>query len=242
MHPQQPDVPADAPRLLLVEDEVSLTAVLGRGLRAAGMRVDVAHTGDEGLQAALTGEYDALILDVMLPGPSGLRICSAVRAAGLRTPILMLTAMDGEYDEAEGLDRGADDYLSKPFSYLVLLARLRALLRRSGPAAERDVLRVGDLTLDLRERRCRRAGVEIALTDREFSLLDVLARNAGLTLAKDTLLREAWGIHQGGDPNLVEAHVSSLRRKLDQPFAETGGRLLRTVRGQGYRLAARDAG
>ncbi|MFE0101033.1 response regulator transcription factor [Streptomyces sp. NPDC059009] len=221
--------------ILIVEDEVSLTSVLRRGFEAEGLRVDVAHDGDEGLRLALEGEYDAIVLDVMLPGLDGHRVCSMIRAAGLWTPILMLTARDSEYDETEGLDSGADDYLTKPFSYLVLQARLRALLRRSARGrAER--IEVGDLVLEPETRRCTRAGAELTLTAKEFDLLAVLARRPGVAVSKAALLEEVWDLPGDSDPNLVEVHVSALRRKVDQPFAAAGGKLLHTARGIGYRL------
>ncbi|MEV7833982.1 response regulator transcription factor [Streptomyces subrutilus] len=219
-------------RVLIVEDEISLASVLRRGFEAEGLRVDVAHDGAEGLRLALSEEYDVIVLDVMLPGLDGHRVCRAVRAAGLWTPILMLTARDGEYDEAEGLDTGADDYLSKPFSYLVLQARLRALLRRGG-AARPATVEVGDLVLEPGSRRCTRAGTEIPLTAREFDLLAVLARRPGVAVSKGALLEEVWDLPADSDPNVVEVHVSALRRKLDQPFPQ---RLLHTARGIGYRL------
>ncbi|MGW1771334.1 response regulator transcription factor [Streptomyces sp. NPDC002104] len=220
--------------ILIVEDEVSLASVLRRGFEAEGLRVDVAHNGTEGLRLALAGEYDAIVLDVMLPGLDGHRICRTVRAAGLWTPILMLTAKDSEYDEAEGLDTGADDYLTKPFSYLVLQARLRALLRR-GAAARPPVVTVGDLVLEPGSKRCVRAGSEVPLTAKEFDLLLVLARRPGVAVSKGALLEEVWDLPADSDPNVVEVHVSALRRKLDQPFPD---RLVHTARGIGYRLVA----
>ncbi|WP_327302659.1 response regulator transcription factor [Streptomyces sp. NBC_01298] len=226
--------------ILIVEDEVSLTSVLRRGFEAEGLRVDVAHDGHEGLRLALTGAHDAIVLDVMLPGLDGHRVCRTVRAAGLWTPILMLTARDSEYDEAEGLDTGADDYLTKPFSYLVLQARLRALLRRGG-AAQPAVVEAGDLVLEPGSKRCTRAGAEIPLTAKEFDLLAVLARRPGVTVSKGALLEEVWDLPADSDPNVVEVHVSALRRKLQDPFGDTARPLLHTARGIGYRLVPRPA-
>ncbi|MGP3691409.1 response regulator transcription factor [Streptomyces sp. IBSNAI002] len=222
-------------RMLLVEDEISLTKVLRRGFEAEGLEVDVAYDGNEGLRLALEREYDVVILDVMLPGLDGHRVCSTIRAAGLWTPILMLTARDSEYDVAEGLDTGADDYLTKPFSYLVLQARLRALLRRGGQAKPRTV-EVGDLLLEPQTRRCTRLGSELALTAREFDVLEVLARRPGVTVSKGALLEEVWDLPADSDPNLVEVHISALRRKIDHPFAGRADKLLHTSRGLGYRL------
>ncbi|MFJ2738783.1 response regulator transcription factor [Streptomyces sp. NPDC087440] len=225
-------------RLLIVEDETSLTSVLQRGFEAEGMRVDVASRGDEGLRLALEGEYDAIILDIMLPGLNGYRVCAGIRAAGLWTPILMLTAKDGEYDEAEGLDTGADDYLTKPFSYLVLQSRVRALLRRASRGRP-ERIEVGDLVLETAARRCVRAGREIPLTAREFDLLAVLSRTPGTVVPKSALLEEVWDLPGEGDPNIVEVHISALRRKVDRPFP---GKLLHTERGLGYRVLATDTG
>ncbi|MFD5142166.1 response regulator transcription factor [Streptomyces sp. NPDC058401] len=226
--------------ILIVEDEVSLTSVLRRGFEAEGLRVDVAHDGQEGLRLALTDAYDAIILDVMLPGLDGHRVCRTVRAAGLWTPILMLTARDSEYDEAEGLDTGADDYLTKPFSYLVLQARLRALLRR-GAAGRPAVVEAGDLVLEPGTRRCTRAGAEIPLTAKEFDLLAALARRPGVAVSKGALLEEVWDLPADSDPNVVEVHVSALRRKLHGPFGDTAQPLLHTARGIGYRLVPQPA-
>ncbi|MVU80322.1 response regulator [Nocardia sp. ET3-3] len=221
-------------RILIVEDEVSLTKVLRRGFEAEGLRVDVAHDGNEGLRLALESDYDAIVLDVMLPGIDGHRVCSMIRAAGLWTPILMLTAKDSEYDVAEGLDTGADDYLTKPFSYLVLQARLRALLRRAARGRAETVV-VGDLRLTLASRRCTRLGTEIPLTAKEFDLLAALAHRPGTTVSKGALLEEVWDLPAESDPNIVEVHISALRRKIDQPFGHAD-KLVHTSRGLGYRL------
>ncbi|WP_018812507.1 response regulator transcription factor [Salinispora pacifica] len=215
-------------RLLVVEDEARLAAALHRGLQAEGFAVDVASTGPAGLEAARHGEYDAMVLDVMLPGLSGYEVVRRLRAERRWLPVLMLSAKDGEYDQADGLDCGADDYLTKPFSYVVLLARLRALLRRGAP--ERPaVLAVGDLRLDPARRRVTRDGVEVALTGREYALLDYLMRRPGTVVSKIELLDHVWDASVETAPNAVEVYVGYLRRKL-------GRDRLETVRGAGYRL------
>ena len=216
-------------RLLVVEDEARLASALQRGLVAEGFAVDVAPDGPQGLDLARHGEYDAMILDVMLPGLSGYELVRALRAERNWLPVLMLSAKDGEYDQADGLDCGADDYLTKPFSYVVLLARLRALLRRGAP--ERPaVLTVGDLALDPASREVRRAGVEIVLTTREYALLEYLMRRAGQVVSKTELLDHVWDASLETAPNAVEVYVGYLRRKI-------GRDRLETVRGAGYRLA-----
>lgn len=220
-------------RVLLVEDEVRLAGAVRRGLEAEGFAVDVALDGTEGLWRAREGAYDAIVLDIMLPGVNGYRICSALREGGNWTPILMLTAKDGEFDEAEALDTGADDFLSKPFSFVVLLARLRALLRRGAP--ERPaVLASGDLRLDPASHRCWRGGTEVALTAREFSLLEYLMRRQGQVVSKTEILEHVWDPAYDGDSNIVEVYVGYLRKKVDVPF---GRRSIETVRGVGYRMA-----
>jgi DNA-binding response OmpR family regulator len=223
--------------VLVVEDERRMAAAVRRGLEADGYLVDVAHDGLEGLWLARHHDYAVIVLDLMLPGLNGYRVCARLRAEGDRTPILVLTAKDGEYDEAEALDTGADDYLVKPFSYVVLLARVRALLRR-GPRGRVAPLRVGDLVLDPARRRVHRAERPVELTAREFDVLHCLVRRPGEVLAKGDILREAWDENYDGDPNLVEVYVSSLRRKIDKPF---GRRSIETVRGAGYRLVPDDA-
>ncbi|WP_024802829.1 response regulator transcription factor [Nocardia sp. BMG51109] len=221
-------------RLLIVEDEKHLADALAKGLAAEGFAVDVVHNGTDGLHRATTDDYDLIILDIMLPGMNGYRVCGALRAAGDDTPVLMLTAKDGEYDEAEGLDTGADDYLSKPFSYVVLLARIRALLRRRTRGGA-PTLCVGDLTIDPNTRACRRAGQDVALTAKEFSVLEYLATRGGEVVSKADVLEHVWDFAYEGDPNIVEVYISVLRRKVDAPF---GRRSIRTVRGAGYRLVA----
>lgn len=234
-------------RLLIVEDERRLAAALARGLTADGFTVEVAHDGVTGLRMATGGQYDAIVLDIMLPGLNGYRVCSALREAGDWTPVIMLTAKDGEYDEAEGLDTGADDYLTKPFTYMVLLARLRALVRRTEvdraavAGVGRDGIRsvpgerieVDDLVVLPAEHRCRRGSDEITLTAREFAILTLLARRAGEVVSKSEILDEVWDRNYDGDVNVVEVHVSALRRKIDAPF---GRHSITTIRGAGYRL------
>ncbi|MGA4839567.1 response regulator transcription factor [Streptomyces sp. G45] len=215
-------------RLLIVEDEKRLALSLARGLTAEGYAVDVVHDGLDGLRRATEGAYDLLVLDIMLPGMNGYRVCSTLRAAGNDVPILMLTAKDGEYDEAEGLDTGADDYLTKPFSYVVLVARVKALLRRRATAPS-PVHRVGDLKVDTAARRVFREEDEIPLTAKEFAVLEQLVLRVGQVVSKAEILEHVWDFAYEGDPNIVEVYVSTLRRKLGAP-------LIRTVRGAGYRL------
>ncbi|WP_329040672.1 response regulator transcription factor [Streptomyces sp. NBC_00178] len=218
-------------RLLIVEDEKRLATSLARGLTAEGFAVDVVHDGLEGLHRAGEGVHDLVVLDIMLPGMNGYRICAALRAAGHETPILMLTAKDGEYDEAEGLDTGADDYLTKPFSYVVLVARIRALLRRRGGSAS-PVLDAGPLRMDTAARRVHLDGEEVTLTAKEFAVLEQLVLRAGEVVSKADILEHVWDFAYDGDPNIVEVYISTLRRKL-------GAASIRTVRGAGYRLEAR---
>jgi DNA-binding response OmpR family regulator len=219
-------------RLLLVEDEQRLAAAIADGLAAEGFTVDVVPNGVEGLWRAIERPYDAIILDILLPDMNGYDICSALRERRIWVPILMLTAKDGEYDEAEALDTGADDFLSKPFSYVVLVARLRALVRR-GSAPRPAVLCVDDLELDPATRRCRRAGQDIALTPRELAVLETLMRHRGTVVSKQQILDEVWGFDFQGASNVVEVYVGYLRRKIDTPFGRSS---LETLRGIGYRL------
>ncbi|MEV8392259.1 MULTISPECIES: response regulator transcription factor [unclassified Streptomyces] len=218
-------------RLLIVEDEKRLAVSLAKGLRAEGFAVDVVHDGLEGLHRAGEGVYDLVVLDIMLPGMNGYRVCAALRAAGHDVPILMLTAKDGEYDEAEGLDTGADDYLTKPFSYVVLVARVKALLRRRGSSGASPVLRIGGLSVDTATRRVVRDGTEVALTAKEFAVLEQLAVRAGEVVGKPEILEHVWDFAYDGDPNIIEVYISALRRKL-------GAATIQTVRGAGYRLVA----
>jgi DNA-binding response OmpR family regulator len=220
-------------RILLIEDEAPLAAAIKRGLEGEGFGVDVAHDGEEGLWLGRQGHYDVIVLDIMLPGVNGYKVCATLRAEEVWTPILMLTAKTGEHDEADALDTGADDFLSKPFSYVVLLARLRALMRR-GARPRPVVMEAGDLSLDPATHRCRRGDAEIALTRREFAVLECLMRRPGETLTKSEILEHVWDFAFAGDPNIVEVYVGYLRRKIDEPF---GRRALETVRGVGYRIA-----
>jgi DNA-binding response OmpR family regulator len=221
-------------RVLLVEDEVRLAENVRRGLSAEGFVVDVVHDGTDGLFNAEVHTYDVVVLDIMLPGLNGYEVCRRMRAAGVWTPVLMLTAKDGEYDQADALDLGADDYLTKPFSFLVLVARLRALIRRGAPVRP-AVLAAGDLTLDPATRTVRRGDDEVTLTPREFGLLHFLMRHRGDVVSKTDILESVWDANYEGDDNVVEVYVGYLRRKVDQPF---GRRAIETVRGMGYRLAA----
>ena len=219
-------------RVLVVEDEQQLAAGLEKGLEAEGFAVDVANDGTDGLWFAREHPYDVIVLDIMLPGLNGYRVCSALREEGNWTPILMLTAKDGEYDEAEALDAGADDYLSKPFSYVVLMARLRALMRR-GAQERPTALEAGDLRLDPARRRVWRGDEEVDLTAREMSMLEYLLRHKGEVVSKRDILDHVWDYDFEGDPNIVEVYVRRLRNKLDRPFDRSA---LRTIRGSGYRL------
>ncbi|MGH8793831.1 MAG: response regulator transcription factor [Stackebrandtia sp.] len=221
-------------RLLMVEDERRLAEVVSAGLTAEGYAVDVAHDGKTGLSLALSTSYDVIILDIMLPGLNGYQVCGKLREAGVDTPVLMLTAKDGEHDEAEGLDTGADDYLTKPFSYVVLQARIRALMRR-GRAVSPTVWKLGDLTIDPAAKRCRRGDEEIPVTAKEFAVLEYLARRADEVVSKTEILEHVWDFAYDGDVNIVEVYISNLRRKLDAPFGRSA---ITTLRGAGYRLAA----
>ena len=215
-------------RLLVVEDESRLVAALSRGLAAEGFAVDIDVNGSAGLESARHGHYDAVILDVMLPKLSGYEVVRSLRAEQNWIPVLMLSAKDGEYDQADGLDCGADDYLTKPFSFVVLLARLRALLRR-GAVARPNIFTVGDLTLDPAAHEVLLGGLEVALTNREFSLLDYLIRRAGQVVGKIELLEHVWDASEETAANAVEVYVGYLRRKL-------GADRIATVRGAGYKL------
>jgi len=221
-----------AMRVLIVEDEVHLADAVAEGLRAEGFDVDAVHDGLDGLWRAREGSYDAIVLDVLLPGMNGYRVCKTLRDDDVWTPILILTAKDGEWDEAEALDTGADDFLSKPFSFVVLLARLRALFRRGAPPRP-AVLELGPLRLDPGSRKLTRDGKDIGLTTREFAVLEYLMRRGETVASKAEILDHVWGLDFAGDPNVVEVYVGYLRRKIDQPF---GSNLLRTVRGAGYHL------
>jgi len=212
----------------VVEDETRFARALQRGLQAEGFAVDLAPDGPRGLEAARFGEYDVVVLDIMLPGMSGYRVVSALRAENNWVPVLLLSAKDGEYDLADGLDAGADDYLTKPFSYIVLLARIRALLRR-GRVERPAVLSRADLELDPASHEVRRAGAGVAVTTREFRLLEYLMRHGDRVVSKEELLDHVWDSVPNSDANVVEVYIGYLRRKL-------GRDVVRTVRGAGYRL------
>jgi two-component system OmpR family response regulator len=220
-------------RVLVVEDERTLAEGLRKGLEAEGFATDITHDGVEGLHMACEHPYDVIVLDIMLPGLNGYRVCAELREAGVWTPILMLTAKDGEYDEAEALDTGADDYVTKPFSYVALVARIRALIRR-GAGERPPVLQAGDLRFDPGARQAWRGEVHVSLTAREASLLEFLLRRSGEVVSKTEILDHVWDDRFDGDLNIVEVYVRHLRNKLDRPF---GREAIETLRGAGYRLA-----
>jgi DNA-binding response OmpR family regulator len=224
-------------RVLVVDDESGVRRALERGLRAEGMQVVTTSDGPSGLRAALTGSFDAVLLDIMLPGLSGYRVLEQLRAAGVATPVLLVSAKDGEIDQADGLDLGADGYLVKPFSFVVLVAQLRAVLRRHTDQRGETVLTLGHLVIDPARRRVSWAGRPVQLSPREFAVLVALARRAGSVVSKDELLRAVWGDEQAASRNAVEVYVGYLRRKLD---AVGGGAVLQTVRGHGYAVGALD--
>jgi two-component system OmpR family response regulator len=221
-------------RILVVDDDARLAEVVRRGLVDEGYAVDVARDGTDGHWLATENSYDAIVLDAMLPGMSGEEVCTRLREAEVWTPILMLTARTGDSAEATALDTGADDFLSKPFSYVVLLARLRALVRRGAPARP-QVLEAGDLRLDPATHQVWRGESTVALSPRQFSLLEYLMRNPGEVLSKSRILDHVWNFTFDGDPNIVEVYIRQLRIRIDEPFGRTA---LQTVRGVGYRLAA----
>ena len=221
-------------KLLLVEDDRKIATAVARGLQAEGFTVEIAADGHDGLWRAREGTYDLIVLDIMLPGRNGYEVCAELRAEGDWTPILMLTAKHGELDEAEALDTGADDYLTKPFSFPVLVARVRALARRAA-ARTRAPVDVGDLRLDPVGRRLWRGEVEVGLTAREFDVVEFLVRRAGQVLSKDDILAGVWMYDFDGDPNIVEVYIRRLRRKIDEPFDR---RSIETLRGAGYRIVA----
>jgi two-component system OmpR family response regulator len=219
-------------RILVVEDEKRIVSYLSRNLEAEGFTVDTALDGNTALEKILSHHYDVITLDIMLPGMNGYAVCRELRMAGITTPVLMLTAKDGEFDEADALDIGADDFLRKPFSMVVLVARLRALLRR-GEVVRGETLRVADLALSPAQKTVERAGEEISLTPREFGLLEYLMHNKGIALSKQRLLEHVWGLDFAPDENVVEVYIGYLRKKIDEPF---GTALIKTVRGVGYKI------
>jgi two-component system OmpR family response regulator len=221
-------------RLLVVEDDIKMAALLKRGLEREGYAVDVAASGDDALWAGREFPYDAVLLDAMIPGPDGFEVCRRLREAGRWMPVVMLTARDAVEDRVRGLDAGADDYLTKPFSFAELYARLRALLRRD--SGERPVtLRAGDLRLDPAGRVVRRGSTEIVVSTREFSLLEFLLRRKGEVLSRSEILDHVWDFAYDGTSNVVDVYVRYLREKVDRPFDRQA---IETVRGTGYRLRA----
>jgi DNA-binding response OmpR family regulator len=222
-------------KVLVVEDDAKIAGAVRRGLEAEGFTVEQAADGDTGWWMASEGSYDVIVLDIMLPGRNGFVVCRDLRAAGVWTPILMLTAKDGDLDEAEALDTGADDYLVKPFSFPVLVARIRALLRRTAGAARQPAAAVGALQLDSAARRVWSSGTAVELSRREFDVLEYLVRRAGDVISKAQLLDGVWELDFAGDPNIVEVYVGHLRSKLDRPYGRAS---ITTVRGAGYRLEA----
>jgi len=223
--------------ILVIEDELLIADAIKIGLEAEGFAVDVTDRGDEGLFKAQTNEYDAIILDIMLPGLNGYKVCRELRAAGNNTPILMLTAKDGAHDEAEGIDLGADDYVTKPFNWVVLLARLRGVIRRGGARGSGSEavaeLRADDLVLSPSAHTVFRGDVAIDLTPREFALLQYLLHRKGEVVSKRELLDHVWGEPDADDLNVTQVYASYLRRKVDEPF---GTKTIQTVRGVGYRV------
>ncbi len=220
-------------RVLVVEDEEALAAGIREGLQGEGFAVDVAANGVDGLWRAREVSYDVIVLDLMLPGMSGFKVCSTLRDEGVWSPILILTAKDGEWDEVEALDSGADDFLTKPFSHAVLVAHLRALLRRE-PQRRAAPLVVGDLRVDPAGRRVWRGDDEIELTARELAVLEYLVRRQGQVVSKRDVIDHVWDDEFEGDPNIVEVYVRRLRNKIDRPY---GREAIETLRGSGYRLA-----
>ena len=219
-------------RVLLIEDDVTIARLLKEGLEDESYAVDVANDGSEGYRTAVADDYDVIILDIMLPGMNGYEVCRALRNDGNKTPILMLTARDTERDIVEGLDTGADDYLAKPFSFDVLLARIRALLRRPNEKLE-EILQVGDLKLDPSSKKVTRASQEINLTAKEYGVLEYLMRNKGKVLSKEQIISHVWDFDADVLPNNVELFIMFLRRKIDKPFES---KLIHTVSGFGYKL------
>ena len=219
-------------RILLVEDDTAIARSLKEGLEDEAYAVDVANDGSEGYRTAAADDYDVIILDIMLPEMNGYEVCRALRNDGNKTPILMLTARDAERDIVEGLDTGADDYLAKPFSFDVLLARIRALLRRPNEKLE-EILQVGDLKLDPSSKKVTRASQEISLTAKEYGVLEYLMRNKGKVLSKEQIISHVWDFDADVLPNNVELFIMFLRRKIDKPFKS---KLIHTVSGFGYKL------
>ncbi len=219
-------------KVLIVEDEPLLASTLTVGLRAEGFDVVAVASGVDGLSHAVEHEFDVVVLDIMLPGLNGYEVLRRMRARGVRTPVMMLTAKDGDYDQTDAFDLGADDYLTKPFSFIVLVARLRALVRRAAPQRP-AVLRAGSLSLDPSRRQVARDGTAISLTPREYGLLEYLMRNKDSVVTKSEILHNVWEADFDGADNVVEVYVGYVRRKIDIPF---GTKTIETVRGVGYRI------
>lgn len=229
---RKPPAPESRVRVLIVEDDAKLASLVRRGLRNEGMAVDVAGTGEEAIRMARAIAYDAIVLDVMLPTLDGFQVCKRLRGAGVWAPVVMLTARDGVHDRVAGLDGGADDYLTKPFAYAELLARLRALLRR-GPVERPTILTVGPLRLEPSTRRVWRGAAEISLSQKEFAILETFMRRPGRVLSRLELLEHAWDNEYENRSNIVDSYVRFLRRKIDKPFDIVS---IETVQGAGYRL------
>src|SRR5258706_15092599 len=223
--------------ILLVEDERTIAAYVKRGLEEQGYAVDIAHTGREALDWSDSGSFDLIVLDIMLPEVGGIAVCRELRARGDRTPILMLTARDTVDDRVAGLDAGADDYLVKPFALKELLARVRALTRRSADRGKSPVLTLGDLSLDTRTRRVRRQDRLIELTAKEYSVLECLMREPGQVLSRSVIAEHVWNYDTDNQSNIIDVYIRNLRRKVDDPFDV---KLIHTIRGAGYRLSAED--
>jgi two-component system copper resistance phosphate regulon response regulator CusR len=219
-------------KILVIEDEPKAATYLRKGLRESGFVVDVIERGDTGLQSAMSGDYDLIVLDIMLPGCDGWSVLAALRAANRQTPVLFLTARDTVDDRVKGLELGADDYLVKPFAFSEFLARVRSILRR-GPQRNPDVLKVADLEIDLARQRAHRAGQRLDLTPKEFSLLSLLVRRHGEVLSRTLIAEQVWDVNFDSDTNVVDVHVRRLRSKLDDPYEM---KLVRTIRGVGYVL------
>lgn len=222
-------------RILIMEDDKQVAAFMCRGLREAGHVSDAAHDGEDGLEMARDGQYDVLVVDRMMPRRDGLSVIETLRAEGMATPILILSALGEVDDRVDGLKSGADDYLVKPYAFAELLARVEVLARRRDPGAVQTQLTVGDLEMDLLARTVKRGGEDVLLQPREFRLLEFLMRHAGQVVTRTMLLEKVWDYHFDPQTNVIDVHISRLRSKIDKPFGST---MLHTVRGAGYRLQA----
>ncbi|KPP80704.1 MAG: two component signal transduction system OmpR family response regulator [Oceanicaulis sp. HLUCCA04] len=222
-------------RILIMEDDKQVAAFMCRGLREAGHVCDAAHDGEDGLEMARDGQYDVLVVDRMMPRRDGLSVIETLRAEGMATPILILSALGEVDDRVDGLKSGADDYLVKPYAFAELLARVEVLARRRDPGSVQTQLSVGDLEMDLLARTVKRGGEDVLLQPREFRLLEFLMRHAGQVVTRTMLLEKVWDYHFDPQTNVIDVHISRLRSKIDKPFGST---MLHTVRGAGYRLQA----